>query len=107
MKILKGILEEHLKNAIRLKKDYINAIERLGRGSIIKKRIYNNDYYYNEYREGSRVIFDYLGKLNPEEIQVLLGKRHQRKEYKKMVKELDKQIRFLRKALRAKEIKSV
>lgn len=107
MKILRGILVEQLKNAIRLKKDYIKALAQLGRGSIIKKRIYNHDYYYNEYREGGRVVFEYLGKLKPEEIHVLLGKKHRREEYKKMIKELDQQISFLQKALRAKEMRNV
>lgn len=107
MKILKGILEEQLDNAIRLKKDYIKTLAQLGHGSIIKKKIYNHDYYYNEYRDGSRIVFEYLGRLKPEEIEVFSDNRHRREEYKRMIRELDRQISFLEKALCAKEIRNV
>lgn len=107
MKILKGILEEQLENALRLKEDYIKALSQLGHGNIIKKRIYNQDYYYNEYRNGARIIFEYLGKPSQKELQRLLEEKHRREEYKKMVKELNLQISFLQKALRAKEMQNV
>lgn len=107
MKVLIGVLEEQLENAIRLKEDYLKAIEKYGRGSVIKKRIYNQDYYYNEYRDGQRIVFDYLGKLKPDELKVLSENKHKRTEYKKMVEELDRQISFLKKALRLKEVRNV
>lgn len=107
MKVLKGILEEQLENAIQLKKDYNREISNLRHGAIIKKSVYNHDYYYQEYRNGPQIIFKYLGKLEPNQINEFLEEKHRREEYIKMVKELDMQIRFLKKALKAKEMRNV
>lgn len=105
MKIIKGILKEQLKNAIQLKEDYQRELKKLGRGVIVKKRISNNYYYYNEYRSGNKVIFDYLGKLIPAQVKILKNKQKMRKRYKDMIKELDKQICFFQKTLKTKEAK--
>lgn len=107
MKVLKGILEEQLDNAVRLKRDYNKEINSLLHGSVIKKRVYNHDYYYQEFRQGPRVVFKYLGKLEADKLKKYDEEKHRRNEYLKMVKELNNQIKFLNKALSLKEIRNV
>lgn len=46
MKIIKGVLEEELENALRQEKAYLKALSELPQGVLIKKTIKDNDYYY-------------------------------------------------------------
>lgn len=63
MKIIKGILEEELKKALAVKGEYEKAMAALPRGVLVKKYVKGYQYYYLMTREGSRVRFEYKGKL--------------------------------------------
>lgn len=107
MKVIKGVLEEELENSLRMKKEYEKAINALPKGALVKKAIRGHSYYYLMQREGIKVKFAYKGKLSKEEI-----KRHEevkklRAKYRNLLSQVKKQIAFLRKALRGKEIRSI
>jgi hypothetical protein len=107
MRILKGILKEQLESAGRLKKGYEQSILNLHCGALVSKRINNRVYYYNELRDKNRISFEYLGKLDPDRIKAFNQDKHRKNEYKRMIKELNLQIKFLKKVLSLKEIKNV
>ncbi len=107
MKVIKGVLKEELENSLRQEKAYRKALQAIPAGSLIRKNIKGRDYYYLVLREEGQVKFVYKGKLSREEIKKYEENRKMRARYRKLLSELKKQISFLRKALRTKEIRSV
>lgn len=107
MKVIKGVLEDELENSLRQEKAYRKAFDAIPAGALIKKNIKGRDYYYLVLREEGQVKFVYKGKLSKEEIKKYQENKKMRGKYRKLLSDLKKQISFLRKALRAKEIRSV
>lgn len=107
MQVIKGVLEEELENSRKMKAEYEKTLAALPKGSLVKKEIHGHIYYYLMRREGSKVKFDYLGKLSQEEIDKYEEIKSARARYRKLISQLNKQIKFLRRALRGKEIRSL
>jgi len=63
MKILNSMLSEELDRLNKLSKNYEKQIAKLPKGSLIKKNIKGNIYYYFNYRQEKKKIFKYIGKL--------------------------------------------
>lgn len=106
MKVIKGVLEEELENSLRQEKAYMKEIEAIPPGVLIKKQIKGHSYYYLMFREGKKVKFLYKGKASKEEIQKYNEAKKMRGKYRNLLAQVRKQISFLRKAMRAKEIRS-
>lgn len=68
MAILKGILKESWDHYKYLEAKIKNRLGELPNGSVFKRRIGNQNYYYLNVRKGSKVISKYLGKEPPEDI---------------------------------------
>lgn len=104
MGVIKGVLKEELENSIRMKKDYKKALRSYPGGCFVQKRIRGHRYYYLAIREGKKVRFIYKGKrLSKEDLARLEKSKQMRKKYKNLIRKLDRQIKYLRKALRGKE----
>ena len=100
---IKGVLREELENSERMKVRYEEELACLPRGSLVKRVIKGNEYYYLVYREDGKVRSDYRGKSSPEEIAEYAEAKRKRAQYRKQLSKVKKQIRFLRGALRGKE----
>lgn len=107
MKVLKGVLEEELASSLKMKKEYERVLADLPKGALVEKRIRGHDYYYLIKREGKKVRFEYKGKMKESEIKKYEEAKKKRARYRKLLSEVNKQIAFLRKALRGKEIRSM
>ena len=103
MKVIKGILKEELNNSLRMRKDYQRELAKLPKGSLVKKKIRGREYYYLVLREKGKVKFIYKGKLNADEIKGYKQAKEYRAKYRKLISELNKQIKFLKGALRGKK----
>lgn len=104
MGVIKGVLKEELENSLHMEKDYKRELEKLPKGSLIKKRIYGHEYYYLLSRECGKVIFRYKGKsVSEDEIEKYKKAKEYRAKYRKLLSQVKKQIKFLRKSLRGKE----
>jgi hypothetical protein len=103
MKVIKGILKEELNNSLRMRKNYQRELAKLPKGSLIKKKIRGREYYYLVLREKGRVKFIYKGKLNDDEIKAYKQAKEYRAKYRKLISELNKQIKFLKGTLRGKK----
>ena len=79
-----------LKYSLRLKKE----ISKLPKGSIKKRKIGNNYYFYLQYRDGKKVIQKYLGKQEPEGI---IKKINKRKAFEKQLKKISEALKLLTK----------
>ncbi len=104
MGLIKGVLREELENSLKLKKVYEEALKKYRGGSLIKKNIRGHLYYYLAYRDGSKVKFIYQGKKPSKEFLAEYKKSKKlRKKYKKLIKELNSRIKYLKKVLNGKE----
>lgn len=107
MKVIKGVLEEELENSIRQEAAYIKALNAIPPGVIVKKKIKGNIYYYLMMRDKGKVKFIYKGKISEEEINKYEDAKKMRAKYRELLSQIKKQITFLRKALNAKEIRTL
>ena len=103
MKVIKSVLREELANSLAMKKSYERELAKLPRGSLVKKKIKGHEYYYLQVREMGRPRFIYKGKLSDAEVEKYENAKKYRAEYRKLLSELKKQIKFLRTALRGNE----
>ena len=100
MKILNGVLNEELDRLNKLKKNYEKQIAKLPKGSLIRKNIKRNIYYYLNYRQEKKKIFRYIGKLPRKELENLLDKIEERRKLEKLNKQVKKDIKKLEKMIK-------
>lgn len=96
MEVLNGILKKELNRLIKLKKSYENKLKKYQKGSLIKKKIKGNAYYYLNYRDNKNV-FKYLGKLSEDEISKLEGSIRERRNLQKLYSQVKRDILKLEK----------
>ena len=96
MDTLKEMLKEELNYAMSLREHYENILKVFPRGSLSHKQIKGRLYTYLQHREGEKVI----GRLlSPEESESYRAEFERRNEYKRLLKETNEKIEFIRKAL--------
>jgi len=100
MKILNGVLNEELDRLNQLKKNYEIQIVKLPKGSLIRKNVKGNIYYYLNYRQEKKKIFKYIGKLPNKELENLLDKIEDRRKLEKLNKQVKKDIKKLEKMIK-------
>lgn len=100
MKILNSVLNEELDRLNKLKKNYEKQIAKLPKGSLIRKNIKENIYYYLNYRQEKKKIFKYIGKLPRKELENLLDKIEERRKLEKLNKQVKKNIKKLEKMIK-------
>ena len=100
---IKPVLREELQNSLQMLSDYKAALAKLPKGSLIKKTVKGNLYYYLVYREADKVKFVYKGKLKQKEIEEFEELKRTRANYRKLVSQLKKQIKYLQGVLRGRE----
>ena len=104
MGVIKGVLREELENSIKMKKDYEKALREHPGGCFVQKQVKGHKYYYLAVRYGKKVKFIYKGKkLSKDDIKELERSKEMRRKYKESIKKLNRQTKYLRKALRGKE----
>ncbi|MBN2181721.1 MAG: hypothetical protein JW715_07385 [Sedimentisphaerales bacterium] len=104
MKVIKSVLEEELANSLAMKKNYEKELAKLPKGSLIKKNVKGHEYYYLVLRENGKVKFIYKGKkVSDKEIKKYKNAKDYRAKYRKLLSEVNKQIKFLRSVLRGKK----
>jgi hypothetical protein len=94
MEDLKNVLKENLGYYIDQEKIITSRLSVLPKGRIKEKNISGDTYYYLQYRKGSRVIDQYIGKEIPEPLSENLKERKQLeiqlKKVREAIKLLDK-----------------
>ncbi|MBE3088683.1 MAG: hypothetical protein IMZ41_00205 [Actinobacteria bacterium] len=100
MKILNGVLSEELDRLNQLKKNYEKRIAKLPKGSLIRKNVKGNIYYYLNYRQEKKKIFKYIGKLPGKKLENLLVKIEERRKLEKLDKQVKEDIKKLEKMIK-------
>lgn len=103
MKVIKSLLKEELANSLAMKNNYERELAKLPKGSLVRKKVKGHEYYYLVFREKGEVKQVYKGRPDKNEIKKYQYAREYRAKYRKLISELNKQIKFLRKTLRGKE----
>lgn len=103
MGVIKGVLKEELKNSLRMKRGYESAIEKLPKGAIVSKIVRSHRYYYLVSKKSGKLVYKYKGKSSGAEIKKYKDAKKQRAKYTKLLNQVKKQIKFLRRSLRGKE----
>lgn len=98
--VIKSVLNEELRNSRQLKKRYESQLKALPKGSLVKKKIKNHQYYYLVLRDKGQVRFIYKGKtVSPAEKKKYAEAKKLRAKYRKLLSQVNKQIQFLEKSL--------
>lgn len=101
---IREILEEELENSLRMEKEYSALLSALPRGSLVKRIRNRHEYFYIVYRDKGKVCLDYVGKeVSPELRRQYHEAKEQRAQYRKLRSQVRQQIKFIRRALRAKQ----
>jgi hypothetical protein len=101
--VIKGVLAEELAHSLQMKRNYEQALRLLPQGALSVRKIRGREYYYLAHRVGKKVKFDYLGRIPKPEIKKYQAAKLSRAKYRKQLAQVNKQIRYLRSALRGKE----
>ena len=97
---LKDMLKEELANSRRIQADVEGALRKLPPGALVRKQVAGRVYCYLAERKAGKVVFAYLGKLPAGEIRRYEEAKKQRANYRKQLRDLKQQIRYLEKATR-------
>lgn len=92
MAILKSILKDSLDYYLDLERRLRARLKELPRGSILKRRIGQKDYYYLNYRNGRQVVSRYLGKDEPKQVEKEVKERRL---IKQQLREVEENLRML------------
>lgn len=103
MGVIKGVLKEELKNSLGMKRGYESAIKKLPKGAIVSKVVRGHKYYYLVSKKNGKLIYKYKGKISNDEVKKYEDAKKQRAKYTKLLNQIKKQIKFLRRSLRGKE----
>ena len=98
--VIRGVLEEELERNGRMKKRYLDEIEQLPKGSVMLRKIGNQEYFYLKYRENNKVISKYIGQKTEIDIKEIKEKILKRKHIEGVLKNLSLEEKEILKALR-------
>ena len=99
MSIIKDILNDEKNRLINLRKQLIEEIAKLPKGSISKKKRSSGFFCYQAYREGEKIIFKYIGKENSPKVIALNEVIKKRKKLEKRLKEIKHNLREVERGL--------
>ena len=97
------LLREELGSSLCMERDYLRELAKLPRGSLVRKIVRGRAYFYLAVRERDRVRFRYLGKQDPAQIAKYAEAKRARAQYRKLLSDVRRQVKFLRRVLRAKQ----
>lgn len=102
MAVIFHVLKEEFERLQETESGYSKAIADMPRGTPKIQQRRNKDYLYLEYRDGGKIIHDYIGPQDSEKAKDILEKVAQRKRYEKLLKETNTALKDVRKVLRGK-----
>lgn len=97
--ILTTILQEQQRIEYMLER-YQEEISKLPRGTISEKQTNGKTYYYLKYRDGKKVVSQYIKK---DEIEALRKQIERRRHMEKMIKSLQEELGIAKRALEGQQ----
>jgi hypothetical protein len=102
MSVIFHVLKEEYERLIETEAAYSKAISEMPQGTPRIRQVRQREYLYLEYRDGQRVIHQYVGPRESPKAQQTLDKVAQRKRYQQLLKQTEAALKDVRKALRGK-----
>ena len=99
MSVIEGVLLEEKERNLMMQNQYLQEISSLPKGSIVKKSKKSGDYYYLTYRNGGRVVSDYLGK-DVEKANKIQQDINKRKYLEVLIKNLKSELKLINKVVK-------
>ena len=96
---VRGVLSEEYDVVLRKIGVYKKALSSLPIGSLVMKKINSGAYYYLAKRIKKRVVFEYIGKMSPEELARWDGIKSKKAQYRRFLSDLREQEAFLKRVL--------
>ena len=100
MAILQGILKDSLAYYQDLDRRLRARLKELPKGSLFKRRIGRNSYFYLNFRKDGRPISQYLGRIKPEKIAQGISER---RVVERQLKEVAQNLKLLERLERRKK----
>ena len=97
--VIEGMLKEELARNERMIKRYQAELDSLPKGTIVKRIINTDEYYYLNYRENKKVISKYLGKADAFNLDDLEKQIKKRQDIIKILRKLKIEEKELKKIL--------
>jgi len=98
MSYISHTIEREVAKMTVLRDTYKKDLESLPKGSVQIRERNGKRYYYLRYRDGKRIIADYLGNTE-EHLEKAQKDIEKRKHIESMIKALDKELRMMNKVL--------
>lgn len=98
--VVYGVLQDELERNRRMQARYHKEIDQLPKGSLFQRKIGGHQYYYLSYRDQSKVVSKYLGKLDDKNVEDMKKQVAERKRYEDLLKKLRSEEKFITKAIR-------
>lgn len=95
MQVLKGILSESKEYYLDAKQKIEKKLAGLPKGSIKEREISGKKYYYLQYRKDKRIVHNYLGKDNPENLRKQIKER---KAFKIELKKVNEALKIIKRS---------
>ena len=102
MSVIFHVMKEEFERLQETETAYTKAISDMPRGTPRIQQRRNKNYLYLEYRDGDRVIHDYIGPQESDKAKEVLEQVAQRRRYEKLLKETKSALKDVRKVLRGK-----
>lgn len=99
MVVIKGVLQDELERQYRMLRAYQKKVSSLPMGSVVDKNIRGKKYKYLQYRDGKNVVSKYISE---DEFHEINYKIEERKKLDKVIGNIQKEIKFIEKALKIK-----
>ena len=93
----KIILEESQRNSL-MQQEYMSKIVQLPKGTIVRKKVGNHEYYYLKYRNGKKTVTDYIGR-DQKKVDEVMTQIDKRKHYENMLSELKEESKLIDKII--------
>ncbi len=93
--IIRAVFLDELERHKRMIQRYEEECKSLPKGSVFKRKIGNQEYFYLNYREGQKVISRFLGKSGSVDLSELQQKLGRRKELNSLLKKMKKELKEL------------
>lgn len=102
MSVIFHVLKEEFERLKETEASYNKAIKKMPRGTPRIRIKGKNSYLYLEYRDGEKIMHDYVGTEDSPKAKDIMEKIAQRRRYEKLLKDTKSALKDVRKALRGK-----
>jgi hypothetical protein len=97
-----NVMKEEYERLTEAEHVYRKNIAKMPKGSLRKKHLRHKDYLYLARRDGSKVVYDYVGNAQSDKAKEVTELVNKRKRFEALLKEIKETLKDVKKVLRGK-----